>query len=91
MMTASHQRGTPRMLRANSLSNLTHGRLRPEDRSFWDRQLRARIGQDLRSIFETSLNEPVPEHVSRPLLQIEMVAHDDTARSQSRNEGPEEA
>ncbi len=79
MTTVSDQRGGPKTLRANSPPDQPHGRLRAADGTFWDRQLRARIGQDLRSIFETSLNEPVPEHLSSLLRQIEMVARDGTA------------
>jgi hypothetical protein len=49
--------------------------------SFWDRQLRARIGQDLRSLFEESLAEPVPDNLNRLLLQIETRASQDRAAS----------
>ncbi len=56
----------------NPPADLSRDRLKG---TFWDRQLRARIGQDLRSIFETSLNEPLPEHLSSLLLQMEVVAH----------------
>ncbi len=84
MTTTSDQRGGPKTLRTKSPSGPPHGRLRIEDRTFWDRHLRARIGQDLRSIFETSLDQPLPEHLSRPLLQIQMVAREDTARPRSQ-------
>ena len=55
-------------------ADLSRGRPPGESGTFWDRQLRARIGQDLRSIFESSLNEPLPEHLSSLLIQMEMVA-----------------
>ena len=46
--------------------------------TFWDRQLRARIGQDLRSIFETSLNEPLPERLRSLLHKMEVGGRPDT-------------
>ena len=55
-------------------ADLSRGRPPGGTGTFWDRQLRARIGQDLRSIFETSLNEPLPEHLSSLLIQMEVVA-----------------
>ena len=48
-----------------------HDRPRERDRQFWDRQLRAQIGRDLRVVFEATLREPLPERVSRVLGQIE--------------------
>ncbi len=51
--------------------DLTRDRPRQGDSHFWDRQLRARIGQDLRVVFEGSLKEPLPERISRVLGQIE--------------------
>lgn len=45
------------------------------DAPFWDRQLRARIGQDLRAIFQDTLTDPLPERVSRVLGQMEGQAH----------------
>ncbi len=54
--------------------------------SFWDRQLRARIEQDLRSIFETSLNEPLPERLSHLLHKMEVGAPPDAAGSVSEGQ-----
>ncbi len=44
--------------------------------SFWDHQLRARLGQDMRVIFEGSLGKPIPEHLRRSLLQMESLARE---------------
>lgn len=38
---------------------------------FWDRQLRARIGRDLRAVIEEALEEPLPERISRVLDQMD--------------------
>jgi len=69
---------------AHSSADITRGRLRGDEGYFWDRQLRARIGQDLRSIFERSLNEPLPERLNSRLLQIETEAREDTSRDGPR-------
>ncbi len=69
----------------NSPRNISRGCPRRGDQSFWDRQLRAQLGRDLRSIFENSLKEPLPEHLSSPLLQIEMVAREDDASRATQN------
>jgi hypothetical protein len=45
--------------------------------SFWDRQLRAKIGQDLRTLFEESLSEPVPDQLNRLIGQMERRADED--------------
>lgn len=41
---------------------------------FWDRQLRARLGADLRLLVQNSLDEPAPEHFTRALRQMEEAA-----------------
>ena len=56
---------------------MDRARLHRDEGSFWDRHLRARISQDLRSIFETSLDEPLPEHLSNRLLRIGAAARED--------------
>lgn len=66
-------------------ADLNRGRPSGDEQSFWDRQLRAHIGHDLRSIFKSSLNEPLPEHLSSLLLQIEMMAREDDASRPTRN------
>lgn len=77
----------------NSPADLSRDRPRKSPGNFWDRQLRARLGQDLRSIFETSLNEPLPEHLSSLLFQMEVAARPEAApvaddRSRGRDSGP---
>ncbi len=51
--------------------DFTRGQRRGGDSRFWSQQLRARLGQDLRTIFEDSLEEPLPERISRVLGQME--------------------
>lgn len=62
----------------NPPADLSRNRLQG---TFWDRQLRARIGQDLRSIFETSLNEPLPERLSHLLHKMEVGVRPDPSGS----------
>jgi Anti-sigma factor NepR len=45
--------------------------LLPADSGFWDIELRARIGRDLRSIFQGTLDEPLPPHLDQLLAEIE--------------------
>jgi hypothetical protein len=49
---------------------------------FWDRQLRARIGQDLRNLFQDALSEPVPDHLNRLLTRIKREADRDRTRAE---------
>ena len=77
----------------NSPADLSRDRPRKSPGNFWDRQLRARLGQDLRSIFETSLNEPLPEHLSSLLFQMEVAARPEAPpppgeRPRGRDPGP---
>ncbi len=51
--------------------DLTRDRPSNGDRHFWDRQLRARLGQDLRAMFEDTLEEPLPDRISLALGQME--------------------
>ncbi len=58
----------------------TPGRLRDASRSFWERQLRARISHDLRGLLERSSSEPLPEAIRHALMQMEQVAAKDHRR-----------
>jgi hypothetical protein len=49
---------------------------------FWDRQLRARIGQDLRNLFQDALAEPVPDHLNRLLTHMMKEADRDRTRAE---------
>lgn len=49
---------------------------------FWDRQLRARIGQDLRNLFQDALSEPVPDHLNRLLSHIKREADRDRTHAE---------
>ena len=51
--------------------DLTRDQPRNGDRHFWDRQLRARFGEDLRAMFEHTLEEPLPNRISLALGQMD--------------------
>ncbi|HEX2556380.1 MAG TPA: NepR family anti-sigma factor [Microvirga sp.] len=62
--------------------DLTRNRPRHGDTQFWDRQLRAQIGRDLRALFENSMQEPLPERITRMIEEM-----DRQSTSGSQNEG----
>jgi len=43
----------------------------PLNPSFWDRRLRAQLGRDLRSQYESALKEPLPDRLASLLARLE--------------------